>query len=71
MEQSEDKIWYYATTDGRKFGPYTDDELVKLIHNGILSGDDMIWMVDLENWVTISSSIYSIYLPEAEETSSQ
>ena len=39
------------------------EELVKLIKNEIIEGNDKIWMTDLENWITVNDSIYSVYLP--------
>ena len=60
----QEKIWYYQKEDGAKYGPYTDEELKRLIVNGILSSDDLIWMVDFDSWIRIGDSIYSVYLPE-------
>lgn len=60
----QEKIWYYQKEDGAKYGPYTDEELKRLIVNGILSSDDLIWMVDFDSWIKIGDSIYSVYLPE-------
>ncbi|MBP3891392.1 MAG: DUF4339 domain-containing protein [Solobacterium sp.] len=57
-----DKIWFYTKGDGEKYGPYTDEELVKLIKQGILSGEDYIWMTELDEWILIQDSIYSFYL---------
>ena len=59
---AEEKLWYYAKPDGSKFGPYSDEELVKLLRNGILTKDDFIGMVDFENWMNVGNSIYSYYL---------
>lgn len=59
-----DKIWYYTRGDGEKYGPYTDEELIKLIAQGILIGTDYIWMSDLDEWVQIQDSIYCVYLEE-------
>ena len=59
-----DKIWYYTRGDGQKYGPYTDEDLIKLIRQGILEGEDYIWTTDLDEWVQIKETIYSIYLEE-------
>ncbi len=59
---NSDKVWYYAKEDGQKYGPYTDEELIKLIRNGILSENDLIWMTDLDDWISVGNSIYSFYL---------
>ena len=59
-----DKIWYYTRGDGQKYGPYTDGDLIKLIRQGILEGEDYIWTTDLDEWVQIKDTIYSIYLEE-------
>ena len=59
-----DKIWYYTRGDGQRYGPYTDEDLIKLIRQGILEGEDYIWTTDLDKWVQIKDTIYSIYLEE-------
>lgn len=59
-----DKIWYYTRGDGQKYGPYTDEDLIKLIRQEILEGEDYIWTTDLDEWVQIKDTIYSIYLEE-------
>ncbi len=59
---NSDKVWYYAKDDGQKYGPYTDEELIKLIRNGILNENDLIWMTDLDDWISVGNSIYSFYL---------
>ena len=41
IADNSDKVWYYAKEDGQKYGPYTDEELIKLIRNGILSENDL------------------------------
>lgn len=63
-----DKVWYYTKGDGNKYGPYTDEELVKLIRQEILVEDDYIWMMDLDEWVRIGDTIYSVYF--TKQTSS-
>ena len=62
IADNSDKVWYYAKEDGQKYGPYTDEELIKLIRNGILSENDLIWMTDLDYWISVGNSIYSFYL---------
>lgn len=57
------KFWYYNKAgDTEKFGPYTDDELIRLIRQGILTENDYIWMMDLEDWLRLGNSIYSSYI---------
>lgn len=57
------KVWFYMKEDKKKNGPFSDEELVKLIKNEIIEENDKIWMTDLDEWITISDSIYSVYLP--------
>lgn len=64
---NEEKLWYYTKGDGEKYGPYTDQELIRLIQQGILGADDYIWMVDLEEWLLIGNTIYSFYLEKVEK----
>lgn len=59
----EDRIWYYTRGDGQKYGPYTDEELVKLIQQGILTEEDYVWTMELSQWAMIGDTIYSSYIP--------
>ncbi|MBE6122336.1 MAG: DUF4339 domain-containing protein [Erysipelotrichaceae bacterium] len=62
MSESE-KLWYYNKDgDEQNYGPYTDDELVRLIRQKILGENDRIWMMDLEDWLKIGDTIYSTYI---------
>ncbi|MBR2066780.1 MAG: DUF4339 domain-containing protein [Solobacterium sp.] len=61
-----DKVWYYMKRDRKKYGPYSDEELIRLIQNEILEGEDYIWMPDLQSWLCIKDSIYSIYLENTQ-----
>ena len=58
-----DKVWYYMKPDRKKYGPYNDVELIRLISQEILVASDYIWMPDLENWLRVGNSIYAFYLP--------
>ncbi|MBQ9047219.1 MAG: DUF4339 domain-containing protein [Solobacterium sp.] len=60
MEQT----WYYTKGDGQQNGPYTDEELEKLIRQGIILADDYIWTDGLDEWLLVGNTIYSIYLPK-------
>ncbi len=59
------KVWFYMKADQKKNGPFSDEELVKLIKNDIIEENDMIWMTDLDEWIKVSDSIYSVYLPRS------
>ncbi len=63
---NEEKLWYYTKGDGEKYGPFSDVELIRLIQQGILTEEDYIWMVDLEEWLLIGNSIYSFYIKQEE-----
>lgn len=62
-----EKVWYYMKQDKTKYGPYSDEELKALIRQEILTADDYIWMPDLSGWLRVGNSIYSIFIPGAEE----
>ena len=47
IADNSDKVWYYAKEDGQKY---------------ILSENDLIWMTDLDDWISVGNSIYSFYL---------
>ena len=61
-----DKIWYYSKGTGENFGPYTEEEISRLLEQRILTEDDYIWTSVLDDWLRIGDSIYSFYLPEDE-----
>ena len=62
-----EKVWYYMKPDKSKYGPYSDSELAALIRQEILDGDDYIWMPDMSGLLKIRNSIYSFYMPQAEQ----
>ena len=62
-----EKCWYYMAKDRNKYGPYTDLELITLMKQEVLTGDDYIWMIGMEKWLQLKDSIYSIYLPHKHE----
>ena len=39
-----EKVWYYMKKDKSKYGPYSDNELCALIHQGIIDANEWIWM---------------------------
>jgi len=63
MSEQEERIWYYATTAGDRFGPYSEEELIRLLQKGLVRAEDYIWVVDFETWMNVGKSIYSFYLP--------
>ncbi|MBR2596633.1 MAG: DUF4339 domain-containing protein [Solobacterium sp.] len=58
------KVWYYTLDGSEKPGPFSDDELVRLIQQKIVTADHYIWMVDLASWIPVRDSIYAFYLSE-------
>lgn len=57
-----DKTWYYLKNN-QKEGPFTENEIIKLIQHQIINGDDYIWMLDLNDWVLLKNSLFSLYMP--------
>jgi len=41
---------------------FTDEELVQMISNAYLKGDDYISSADMKSWLKIKDSIYQFYL---------
>ncbi len=58
------RVWYYTLDGAEKPGPYSDDELVRLIQQNIVTAEHYIWMVDLASWIPVRESIYAFYLNE-------
>ena len=56
-----DKTWYYLKNN-QKEGPFTENEIIKLIQHQIINGD-YIWMLDLNDWVLLKNSLFSLYMP--------
>ena len=57
-----DKTWYYLKNN-QKEGPFTENEIIKLIQHQIIKVDDYIWMLDLNDWVLLKNSLFSLYMP--------
>lgn len=48
---------------------YSDEELVSMIEQGVLNGDDYIGTAEMKVWIKIKDTIYQFYLKEdANET---
>ena len=58
------KNWYYMKKDRKKYGPFSEEELIRLIRQEIIEPGDYIWMTYMENWVKLRDSIYSFYIPK-------
>ncbi|MBQ6451926.1 MAG: DUF4339 domain-containing protein [Solobacterium sp.] len=59
-----DRVWYYTKDGEEKFGPYTDEELRRLVGQKIILPDDRIWMPALDEWIRLGDSVYCIFIPE-------
>lgn len=47
--EPQQQSWYLAR-DGRQFGPYAGDEILRLAEAGMLRADDLIWRPGLAGW---------------------
>lgn len=45
----------YLVVDGTQAGPFSNDELVRLIQNDMLKKDTLVWKEGLPNWVAASN----------------
>lgn len=43
---------------------YSDEELVEMIKQGSLSGEDYITTSDMKEWIQVKESIYQYYMKE-------
>jgi tetratricopeptide (TPR) repeat protein len=59
--------WYYASASQR-FGPVSRDEIERLLLEGQLQGDDLVWKKGMSNWVQVGAS--GLGLPAAAAVSS-
>ncbi len=62
-----DKVWYYTLDGSEKFGPYTDEDFIKLIQQDIVTPEHYIWMPYFENWMKLGDTVYASYSPRKEE----
>lgn len=60
-----DKIWYVRSTK-RKGGPFTEEELIRLIRQEIVNEEYEIWNPDMEKWMRLVDSVYCFYIPSKE-----
>lgn len=45
--------WYYAL-NGQRLGPVSQDELAKLVADGVVRGDTLVWSQGMAEWVAYS-----------------
>lgn len=43
-------IEYYVAIDGAQAGPFTEEEVRKLIENGRITDDNLVWYAGLSGW---------------------
>jgi len=48
--------WYYSL-DGKRIGPVTDDCMKRLLVNGTLSNETLVWREGFENWLPIGQTV--------------
>lgn len=48
-QKSSETKWYYAL-DGNKIGPVNEPEIFKLIEEGTIKPDTLLWSYETENW---------------------
>ncbi len=58
----KNKIWKIKSYEGS----FTDEEVVEMIKNGQLKGEDALSSRDMKKWVKIEDSIYQFYLEDKE-----
>ena len=58
------KIWRIRGYEGK----FSDEELIYLIKNHKLTGDDYICNSDMKTWIKIKDTIYQFYLGGQNET---
>ena len=58
----KNKIWKIKGYEGS----FTDEEVIELIRQGQLKGEDALSSRDMKKWVRIEDSIYQFYLEDEE-----
>ena len=58
----KNKIWKIKSYEDS----FTDEEVVEMIKNGQLKGEDALSSRDMKKWVKIEDSIYQFYLEDKE-----
>lgn len=61
-----DKVWYVRSST-RKGGPFTENELIKLIRQEIVNEEYEIWNTDMANWMKLTDTVYCFYIPKNDE----
>lgn len=61
--------WYYAR-DGQRYGPVPTGRLRKMLQEGHLSEDDLVWCRNMETWTPVSETSV-LEEGEAEKTVSE
>lgn len=61
-----DKIWYVRSSK-RKGGPFTEEELIRLIRQEIIDEEYEIWNPEMKSWMRLVDSVYCFYMPNKDE----
>ena len=63
--------WYY-TKNQKQYGPVTQDDLLRMLTDGILATTELAWNKEMDDWKPIQEiGILLKKYPNIEETSTQ
>lgn len=61
-----EQIFYYRTTTKQE-GPFTEEEMIRMIQTGLIDAECEMLILEMENWIKLKDSIYSFYMPKEKQ----
>ena len=53
---SEDASWFYVNSSNQQMGPYTEEEMVQFIKEGIITANTYVWRSGMMDWIHCKDS---------------
>lgn len=53
---SEDASWFYVNSSNQQMGPYTEEEMVQFIKEGIITANTYVWKSGMMDWIHCKDS---------------
>ena len=63
---AESERQWYCTDGENEIGPISENQLIQYIQNRTVFADTLIWSEGLKNWISVSESIFSGYIPDVQ-----
>lgn len=56
-EQFDDSSWFYVNAGNQQTGPFTEEEMIDFIKNGVINANTYVWKSGMMDWIRCKDSV--------------